>query len=165
MAGLMLGALWAAILSSAGGFLNAAATLIGHDVWFKAFKKDNLNDKTKLLYLKIITSAIGVITFFAAWAVPSALRLTLWAGVWLTPPLIPILGATLFDRKGEKINVPWIFISILGSCVAGVVFEAHPSLKGFFSGGTIPAFIVSFILYAAGLLACKGKQHSKPVTA
>jgi len=151
--GIILGALWAAILSSAGAFLNSATTLIGNDIWFKAANKEGRDEKTRLKDLKVLTAAIGCLTFFVAWLIPSVLNLLIWAGVWLTPPLIPVLFATIFDKEGKKLPPNWMLASMFASALAGVLFEVVPSLKPMFSGGTIPAFFASLIIVLIGVAA------------
>ncbi|GGE55597.1 sodium:proline symporter [Pullulanibacillus camelliae] len=161
VAGFFLGALWAAILSSAAGFLNSSTTLLGHDVWFKVIKKSKRSKVELLKDLRIITLVIGVGTLLIAWLIPSVLQLFIWAGDWLTPPLIPVLCAAIFDKKGEKIPKAYLSLSMIVSGIVGVTFEVIPSLKALLSGGTIPAFIASFIIILFGaIFGGINKNHS-----
>ncbi len=152
VAGFFLGALWAAILSSAAGFLNSSTTLLGHDLWFKVIKKGKREDGALLKDLRVITLVIGVGTLLIAWLVPSVLKLFIWAGVWLTPPLIPVLCASIFDRSGKRIPKSFIIVSMIVSGIVGVIFEVAPSLQPLLSGGTIPAFLTSFIIILLGAI-------------
>ncbi|RTR29166.1 sodium:solute symporter family protein [Robertmurraya yapensis] len=152
LAGFFLGALWAAILSSAAGFLNSSTTLLGHDLWFKVIKKGQRSEGALLKDLRIITLVIGVGTLLIAWLVPSVLSLFIWAGVWLTPPLIPVLCAAIFDKKGDKIPKNYLILSMILSGIVGVVFEMVPSLKALLSGGTIPAFVTSLVIILIGAI-------------
>lgn len=153
--GIMLGALWAAILSSAAGFLNSSATLLGHDIWYKVVKKGTSTPSELLKDLRIITAVIGAASLVIAWLVPSVLGLLVWAGVWLTPPLIPVLCATIFDRQGTRVPSRWLLVSMVVSAVVGFLFEAIPALYPFLSGGTIPAFIVSAATVLLGAIVGK----------
>ncbi|MDR1432229.1 MAG: sodium:solute symporter family protein [Propionibacteriaceae bacterium] len=159
--GILLGALWAAILSSAAGFLNSSATLLGHDIWFKVVKKSKQDSPALLKDLRVITAVIGAATLIIAWLVPSVLSLLVWAGVWLTPPLMPVLCATIFDRKGTRVPVRWLMVSMVCSAVVGFFFEIIPALKEPLSGGTIPAFATSIAIILLGVIF--GKKN--PVAA
>ncbi|MCU1806353.1 sodium:solute symporter family protein [Cytobacillus firmus] len=159
VAGFFLGALWAAILSSAAGFLNSSTTLLGHDLWFKVIKKGKRSDTALLKDLRMITLVIGVGTLLIAWLVPSVLGLFIWAGVWLTPPLIPVLCAAIFDRKG-RISKNFHIASMVISGIVGVIFEMAPSLKPLLSGGTIPAFTTSLVIILIGaIISSFNKNH------
>ncbi|WP_083476751.1 sodium:solute symporter family transporter [Moorella stamsii] len=71
VAGIILGALWAAILSSADSFLNAATTLLGNDIWFRVIKRGERS--------KTLLTVIGIGTLLIAWLVPSVIKLFIWA--------------------------------------------------------------------------------------
>ncbi|MGP4017449.1 sodium:solute symporter family protein [Saccharopolyspora sp. 5N708] len=164
--GIVLGALWAAILSSAAGFLNSSATLLGHDIWFKIIKKSRTSPTALLKDLRVITAIIGAGTLVIAWLVPSVLDLLVWAGVWLTPPLIPVLCATVFDRKGTRVPANWLMVSMVCSAAIGFFFEVIPALKSVLSGGTIPAFITSLVIVLLGVaVGRKNPLVGEPATA
>jgi solute:Na+ symporter, SSS family len=153
--GIVLGALWAAILSSAAGFLNSSTTLLGHDIWFKSIRKQRATSEVALKDLRVITVVIGAATLVIAWLVPSVLDLLVWAGVWLTPPLIPVLCATIFDRRGTRVPATWLIASMICSAVVGFLFEILPALQPLFDGGTLPAFAVSLLIILAGTATAK----------
>ena len=161
VAGFFLGALWAAILSAASGFLNSSTTLLGYDVWFKVIKKSQRSEATLLSDLRLITLVIGAGTLGIAWLVPSVVKLLIWAGVWLTPPLMPVLCAAIFDKKGEKIPPDFLSLSMALSAIVGFLFEIVPALKPLLSGGTLPAFATSLIIILIGALI--GNTHKKQV--
>lgn len=152
VAGIVLGALWAAILSTAAGHLNSSTTLLGHDIWYRIIHKGKRPETALLKDLKIISMVIGVGTLLIAWLIPSMLGLLVFAGVWLTPPLLPVLCAAIFDTKGQKIAPNFLITSMFLSAIAGFLFEMVPALKVYLSGGTIPAFITSLVVIVIGFI-------------
>lgn len=152
VAGVILGALWAAILSTASGHLNSSTTLLGHDIWYRIIHKGKRPEAALLKDLRIVTMVIGVGTLAIAWLIPSVLKLLVFAGVWLTPPLIPVLCAAIFDKKGEKISPNFLIVSMALSAIAGFFFEMVPALKVYLSGGTIPAFLTSLVIIVIGFI-------------
>lgn len=164
VAGIILGALWAAILSTASGFLNSSTTLLGHDIWYRIVHKGQRAEGVLLKDLRIVTLVIGIGTLGIAWLIPSVLSLFIFAGVWLTPPLIPVLCAAIFDKKGTKITPNFLIMSMVLSAAAGFFFEMIPSLKAMLSGGTIPAFLTSLVVIVIGFIVGNGKQQSNTVS-
>ena len=97
--GLVLASLLAVIMSSAAGFLNAAAIAVTTDIVAPLFPQVDLSHRSTLHLARIVAILVGMGAVVFALMIKNILDILIYAyTLWAPVILIPLLGA-IFDKK------------------------------------------------------------------
>jgi len=155
-AGLMLAAIFAAIMSSANSLLMTAVTLFSDSIYRK-FVNPEADGLQMKKFAKGAVLVIGFGSIAIAYLLPSVVKIILTMSSWM-PVLLPPLIATLwFDKKVDRRAV---FASILTGFVTVFCFNVIPSLSKLTDGGSIPGLAVSAIVLLLGCVIFSGSKQS-----
>jgi len=112
VAGLGFAAVLAVIMSSIDSFLVGGSTIL-----YRAFNKNNDDDKKELRQVRLVTAVFGTLSFLIAFLVPNIITIGLYA-TYLAMIFVPPALAGLYS---QKVSGNAIFYALLVSTIALVI--------------------------------------------
>ncbi|CAA0106935.1 High-affinity proline transporter PutP [BD1-7 clade bacterium] len=101
--GLVIASLLAIIMSSAAGFLNAAAIAFTNDIFLPLCKRDNLSHKAVLLLARCVALFVGLGAIAIAFSVKNILDILVYAyNMWSPVILVPLVAVIFGWRTGKR---------------------------------------------------------------
>ncbi len=153
IAGFVMAAMLAVIMSSADSFLNAAAVNLVHDV-SKPLTANRLTNKQELWLTQGFTLVIGILSFIFAISFENLFDSILMIfGLWAPVVLVPIIAAIRGFRGNLMIFLTTAGSGLLTSLLWDYYFGHGTQISGMFLG-TCMALIVFLIIVWLG----KGRQ-------
>lgn len=163
IAGILLCAILAAIMSTADSQLLVTASAVSKDIYSDVIKKGkNLNEKKVLWLSRIVVIVVAAIAFFIAWD-PNSSIMTLVSDAWagFGAAFGPVVVLSLFWKKTNKAGA---LCGIIAGALTVIIWDYIP----FISGQTIgeATGLYSLIVgFAVGLIAVViGTHAGKPAT-
>jgi Na+/proline symporter len=158
-AGLMLAAIFAAIMSSANSLLMTAVTLFSDSI-YRRIINPKADDSQMKRFAKAAVVVIGVGAITIAYVLPSVVKIILTMSSWM-PVLLPPLIATLWFDK--KVDGRAVLAAIIIGFVAVFCFNVIPSWTKLTDGGSIPGLVVSIVVLLLASVIFRGsKQPNRP---
>ncbi|MCQ2512085.1 MAG: sodium/proline symporter PutP [Lachnospiraceae bacterium] len=148
LAGILLCAILAAIMSTADSQLLVTASAVSKDIYADVIKKGKSVDEKKILWLsRIVVVVVAVIAFFIAWN-PNSSIMSLVSDAWagLGAAFGPVVVLSLYWKKTTKTGalsgiiagaltvIIWDYIPFIGGQTIGTVTGLYSLIVGFIIG-------------------------------
>ncbi len=163
IAGILLCAILAAIMSTADSQLLVTASAVSKDIYADVIKKGkNPNDKKVLWLSRIVVIVVAAIAFFIAWD-PNSSIMTLVSDAWagFGSAFGPVVVLSLFWKKTNRAGA---LSGIIAGALTVIIWDYIPIISGQTIGEAtgLYSLVVGFIV---GLIAVViGTKAGKPAT-
>ena len=160
LAGILLCAILAAIMSTADSQLLVTASAVSKDIYADVIKKGkDPNSKSVLILSRVVVIVVAVIAFFIAWD-PNSSIMTLVSDAWagFGSAFGPVVVLSLFWKKTNKAGA---LSGIIAGAVTVIIWDYIPLIGGKTIGDAtglyslLVGFIVGLIAVVIGTLAGK----------
>ena len=146
--GICIAGMLAVLMSSADSELNAGSIIFVNDIG-RLFKRLTLDDRQKLIFVRIVTVFIGIIGILVALFYQKIFEATIARrGLWMSTVLIP-LYFSLFNRK---VSIRGFLTSMLVGFTTLIIWDKNikPITK---IDGVFPSFIANFVVFTTFYIA------------
>ncbi len=156
---LMMGAIFAKIISTANNYLFSPATNLASDI-FVRYLKPAASDREVLLVSRVMVVLLGVWAFLQSLGTESVLKKSLYAYTIYSAALTPVILAAFFWRRATTAGA---VASIAAGTVVTVAWDAawvHRELPSVIAqrDAIVPALIMSVIALVLVSLATKTRS-------
>lgn len=160
LAGILLCAILAAIMSTADSQLLVTASAVSKDIYADVIKKGkNPNDKKVLIVSRVVVVVVAIIAFFIAWN-PNSSIMTLVSDAWagFGAAFGPVVVLSLFWKKTNKAGA---LSGIIAGALTVIIWDYIPFINGDTIGNAtglyslLVGFVVGLIAVVIGTLAGK----------
>ncbi|ODN41651.1 hypothetical protein BGC07_15430 [Piscirickettsia litoralis] len=144
--GVVIAGLLAVIMSSAAGFLNAAAIACTNDILPSMFEMQKISHKSSLLIARIVSFIVGIGSIVFALSIKNILDILIYAyNMWSPIILIPLLGAIF----GLKVNKYHFYISAAVGLMATLIWSFNFHNIFHITSNVIGVFVsfIAFVVY------------------
>lgn len=163
IAGILLCAILAAIMSTADSQLLVTASAVSKDIYADVIKKGkNLNDKKVLWLSRIVVIVVAAIAFFIAWD-PNSSIMTLVSDAWagFGAAFGPVVVLSLFWKKTNRAGA---LSGIIAGALTVIIWDYIPLIGGETIGEATGLYSL-IVGFAVGLIAVViGTKCGKPAT-
>jgi len=130
IAGLMIGALLMAVMSSADSALNSATAIFVKDLFEHQLGWKDTGDGRMLRLARICTAALGLAAIFIAIVWTDIIDLLLFTyHVWAPAVILPVTLGAIWKKKSKRLNRN-IFITMLGATLITMSYRLFNWLYG-----------------------------------
>ncbi len=164
LAGILLCAILAAIMSTADSQLLVTASAVSKDIYADVIKKGKNIEEKKILWIsRIVVVVVAIIAFFIAWNPNSSIMGLVsdaWAG--LGAAFGPVVVLSLYWKKTTKAGA---LSGIIAGALTVIIWDYIPFVSGQTIGNVtgLYSLIVGFIIGLAAVII--GSLVGKPATA
>ncbi|MDN5332240.1 MAG: solute:Na+ symporter, family [Tepidanaerobacteraceae bacterium] len=152
LGGIVLGAILAAIMSTADSLLTAATSHIVKDLWIETFHVDEVKEEKKLLNIsRNFTFIIGILSLIIALIVPGIIDALIYSYTMYTAGVfVPVIGGLLWKSATRA----GALASLVGGSVVAL-FGILTKVNIFGAPAEIYAAIISLIIFVLVSLATR----------
>ncbi len=163
IAGILLCAILAAIMSTADSQLLVTASAVSKDIYTDVIRKGNdINEKKTLWISRIVVIVVAIIAFFIAWN-PNSSIMTLVSDAWagFGAAFGPVVVLSLFWKKTNKTGA---LSGIIAGALTVIIWDYIPFISGK-TIGEVTGLYSLVVGFAVGLIAVViGTLLGKPAT-